>query len=89
MSYKVLKRISLDGINTTGKTKHYFGNEELPKPVELQIVQYDGDTGYYLFYLNKDGEEMTDTYHDTIEAAFRQAEWEFNIKQDEWVTIKD
>lgn len=88
MSYKILKRISLDGVNATGKTKHYILNEEMPKPMELQIVQYDGDTGFYLLYLDKEGEEMTDTYHDTIEAAFRQAEWEFNIKQEEWVTIK-
>jgi hypothetical protein len=87
MSYKILKKISLEGINATGKTRHYFGNEEIPKPVELQIVQYDGDTGYYLFYLNKDGEEMTDTYHDTIESAFRQAEWEYNILPEKWLTL--
>lgn len=67
----------------TGKTRH-FGVSELPSPTELKIVQYDGDSGFYLFYCDATGIELTDTYHESLEAAMSQADWEFNVKQNEW-----
>ena len=71
----------------TGKTRHFRSGQELPRPIELRIAQYDGDPGYYLFYCDSLGGEMTDTYHDSIEEAFAQAEWEFAISKDEWTMI--
>jgi hypothetical protein len=68
----------------TGKTRHYSGAQELPIPAALQIVKYPDDPGYYLLYLGQDGGELTDTYHDTLERALSQAEWEFRLKPDEW-----
>ena len=71
----------------TGKTKHYRGAGELPKPAHLKIVRYSGDPGYLLLYLDKDGNEMTDTYHETLEDALEQANWEFGIEAEEWKII--
>lgn len=68
----------------TGKTRHFFGSSEIPLPVELRIVQYDGDPGLYLFYCDPTGKEMTDTYHDSLEGAMSQADWEFNVKPEDW-----
>ena len=68
----------------TGKTRHYRGGRELPVPAALWIVRYDGDPGFYLFYLDDRGREMTDTYHDTLEGALSQAKWEFGVGEDEW-----
>jgi hypothetical protein len=68
----------------TGGTHHYHGSEELPPPVELRIVKYDDTGGYYLFYCDNDGNEITDTYHDTIASAMKQAHWEFNVAENEW-----
>jgi len=70
----------------TGKTRHYLGTRELPPPRELQIVQYAEDPGYYLLYYDEAGEELTDTYHDTLAEAMEQAEWEFGIRPGEWQT---
>jgi hypothetical protein len=69
---------------STGKTNHYVGGAEMPRPVELQIVTYGEDSGYYLFYCDAAGVEMTDTYHDTVEEAMAQAEFEFSVKPDDW-----
>ena len=53
-------------------------------PTELHIVQYEFDAGYYLFYCDESGTEITDTYHESLEKAMAQAEWEFGTKNDEW-----
>jgi hypothetical protein len=84
MEYIILKEVSVEGREQTGKTKHYMGDEQLPPAAKLQIVQYPGDEGFYLFYLDSDGEVMTDTYHDTLESALKQANFEYAVKQNEW-----
>ena len=48
------------------------------------IAQLSPDRGYYLLYLDEAGEEITDTYHDSLEQALDQAKWEFNVEPDEW-----
>lgn len=72
----------------TGFTKHYRGEGLLPMPAQLKIVQYSGDSGYLLLYLDKDGNEMTDTYHETLDEALEQANFEFGIREKEWTIIK-
>ncbi|WP_344617093.1 hypothetical protein [Dactylosporangium salmoneum] len=74
----------------TGVTRHYFGTPggtraEVPHPKSLQVVQYPGDEPRaYLFYCDQSGEEMTDTYHDSIEEAFEHASAEFGVLHHEW-----
>jgi hypothetical protein len=72
----------------TGKTRHFQGSRELPPPSELRIVRYEGDAGYYLLYIDRNGEELTDTYHDSLEGAMEQAEWEFEVRADQWKNIE-
>jgi hypothetical protein len=86
MMHKILMEISVLEVESTAKTKHYDGslNKEFSKPSLLQIAQYDNDTGFYLFYLNSVNEIMTDTYHETLEDAIDQAEWEFKIDSNKW-----
>jgi hypothetical protein len=96
-SYKILKKINLSNQHKpTGKTKHYRAKnfnfsdrEELPSPSSLQIVQFLDDPGYYLLYFDKQGEELTDTYHESIEKAMDQANFEFNILPHEWKSPHD
>ena len=82
----ILRRATLgDQHHPTGRTRHFRGGVLLPPPSQLQIAQFSGDSGYYLLYLDDSGNEMTDTYHDSIDAALSQASWEFGITRDEWV----
>jgi len=69
---------------STCRTHHYQGNAVLPPPAELKIAKYADSEGYYLLYCDADRNELTDAFHDTIEEAFAQAEWEFNVKPFEW-----
>ena len=72
---------------STESTRHHLGNTELPAHTELRIMQYPEDSGYYLLYCNKDGAEITDTYHDSANEAKSQAQFEFNVKPEEWETV--
>ncbi len=38
----------------------------------------------YLIHYDNHGEEMIDTCHDSIEEALEQAEWEYEIKKEQW-----
>jgi hypothetical protein len=83
--YQVFRRIRLSPAHRpTGRTRHVVGGELAPTPAELRIAQYEGDPGYYLFYCDEAGAEITDTYHDSLEEAIAQAEWEFGTKAEEW-----
>jgi hypothetical protein len=68
----------------TGNTRHFGGGALLPDPVELRIIQYADDPGFYLFYCDENGKEQTDTYHDSVEGAMDQAEWELNVQPEDW-----
>lgn len=83
--YRILKRLRLGPQHVaTGFTRHFRDGALLPAPVALLITQYRVDQGYYLFYCDESGEEQTDTYHDTLAQAMRQAEVEFGVKPEEW-----
>jgi hypothetical protein len=67
-----------ESVRPTGATRHSFGQlvgGELVSgpPMEpfaaLAIVQYKGDDAYYLPCLDAEWEEVTDTWHQTIDAA--------------------
>ena len=79
-----LYAVSLAGHVATGFTVHRRGAAILPKPSALAIAQVGSDPGYYLLYLDDEGEEMTDTYHETVDAAFDQAKAEFGVPDTEW-----
>lgn len=53
------------------------------RPTALQINALD--EGYALTYLDASGDEITDTFHLTLDGAFAQAEFEFAVTKPEWV----
>jgi hypothetical protein len=90
--YHIIKSINLSSHHQpTGKTKHYKivsrdlkEKVELPAPSKLSIAQFPGDSGCYLLYLDEYGEELTDTYHDSVKKAMEQANFEFLVLPEEW-----
>ncbi len=85
-TYHLLKKVTLSASRhqATGNTRHYRNDREIPPPSELKIVSYSNDQGYYLLYLDAQGNELTDTYHESVESAMEQAAWEFNVLPDDW-----
>jgi hypothetical protein len=84
--YTVLKEIGLGAAHSaSGKTIHRRGDVVLPPASRLLIVQFSGDAGFYILHLNDEGDEITDTFHMTIDEAFAQAKWEYGVSASEWL----
>jgi hypothetical protein len=64
----------------TGQTRHIGVPTEAFR--ELRIVERDH--GIFLLYLDQDGNEVTDTWHQSLGDAMHQAEFEFSVQPDEW-----
>ncbi|HEY1689581.1 MAG TPA: hypothetical protein VGF95_12045 [Solirubrobacteraceae bacterium] len=73
----------------TGKTRHSIHGADFPPTTTLRIVQYDGDPGYFLLHIDKDGGEGADTWHQTLDEAMQQANREFQVKREDWRSIED
>ena len=69
------------------KTIHLIQGTILAPPKSLSIVKYPSVNGFYLFYNDETGDEQTDTYHDTIEQAMRQANYEFGVQSNDWEVV--
>jgi len=88
--WKMLMRVKLQPHHMpTGNTKHWLGSpdglrKEFPSFVRLEIAQWKEDSGFYLLYYPETG-HGTDTWHQSLEDAMHQAEFEFKVKPDEWV----
>ena len=90
IAYTVLRKIRLRPTHRpTGNTRHYHSNVELPPAAVLTIARYENETGYYLLYFDDNDQEMTDTYHDTLDDALAQAEFEYGVRPDEWQLTHD
>jgi len=75
---KVLAYVTLtERHEATGNTRHHVDGQLLEGFHGLAICKYSEDPGYYLFYCDENWIERTDTYHNTIEDAKEQAEFEF------------
>jgi hypothetical protein len=74
---KVVRFADLSTTSPTGKTRHVVEGKEATDFAGLAIAQYRSGPGFYLFYCDDEWNAITDTYHDTIDAAIEQAEFEF------------
>lgn len=68
----------------TDHTRHYRDALPLPSAHQLEVAKFEEEPGYYLLYLDEEGQEMTDTYHDSFEEALAQAQFEFGVVLQDW-----
>jgi hypothetical protein len=86
--YVRLARAQVDPARVTGETRHYREGQLQSPPHRLEIVQIPQDrNGYYLLYLDENGFEMNDTWHESIDRAMDQANYEFGLLPSEWERI--
>jgi hypothetical protein len=91
MDYKPLMRVDLRPHHLSpGRTRHILkdasGSRPFPPFKALERVQFEGDGGFYLMYVPESG-TGTDTWHQSIDDALHQAEWEFDVKPGEWMKL--
>jgi hypothetical protein len=73
----VLQVADLSSATPTRATRHVVAGREVTAFAHLALAQYENDSGVYLFYCDADWNTVTDTYHDTLERALSQAQFEF------------
>jgi hypothetical protein len=75
----------------TGKVKHWLGkieDGEVRKgaPIagisSLEIVERNGS--FFLLRMNAEDECLTDSWHQTKQEAILQAEFEFDVRPEDW-----
>jgi hypothetical protein len=73
-----------------GRTVHKRSDSKGVRPFppfkSLEIAHDPNSKGYYLFHLCADG-QGTDTWHESLDGALSQAEWEFAVEPTEWEDI--
>lgn len=75
---KVLQVATLEDSTATGRTRHVVAGRDVTTFATLVLAQYDHDSGINLFYCDENWNPVTDTYHDDLEHAVAQAEFEFD-----------
>lgn len=65
------------------RLKDASGVHDFPPFRTLEICSSSSDGGFYLMYEPESG-LGTDTWHETLNDAFGQAEWEFGVSRNEW-----
>jgi hypothetical protein len=75
----------------TGLAKHYSADvvdgqvvktDELPAPSWVEI--HSEGPYFYLLRLTEDGGCITDTWHQTLDEAMSQAQFEFGLEKGDW-----
>jgi hypothetical protein len=68
----------------TGNTLHTVRGAAFGPAAGLAICRYPGEDGFYLFYCDSAWEPVTDTWHETLDDAEQQAEFEYESTQRTW-----
>ena len=84
IKYKVIQHAY---ISECKQNIHKLGEKLLPVPSKVEVVQYKNGVGYYLLRLNNKDEEITDTYHSSIQDACEQCFFEYGIQKNDWILI--
>ncbi len=73
-----------------GRTKHTIGDakglRDVAPFIALGIARYSNEQSCYPFHVSENG-EVADIWHQTLEEAFDQAEWEFGVRREEWSDV--
>jgi len=70
----------------TGNTQHFAGTKLLGVAYGLAICKDKSTNGYYLFYCDDQWIEFADTWHETIEDARDQADYEYAGITNNWMS---
>lgn len=68
----------------TGKCRQVVAGRLMEPAAGIAICRYDGEENVYLFGCDEHWSCVTDTWHQTIEEARRQAEFEYEGSSATW-----
>ena len=68
----------------TENCRHIVGSNDFSRAGALAICQYPDAHGYYLLYCDAAWNEITDTWHQALDDAMNQAEFEYAGITETW-----
>ena len=71
----------------TGNCRQIVAGELMGAAFGLTICQYEGEENFYLFGCDADWNTLTDTWHETLENAKEQAEFEYEGVTATWQNL--
>ncbi len=74
-------------MSPTGNTTHSVAGETLGPCSGLAICHYSDSSGFYLFYCDPCWNVVTDTWHQSLNNAKSQAEFEYSGIADKWRVV--
>jgi hypothetical protein len=75
------------GEQRTGKTVHKVAGVEMPPFRGLVIIEENLAGPYYLLYCDDEWNSLTDTWHETLEDAKAQAQFEYEGIAQAWEVL--
>ncbi|MBM4018279.1 MAG: hypothetical protein FJ288_08130 [Planctomycetes bacterium] len=85
---KVVRWSAIDGRHRpTGNCRHIVAGVLQGPAAGLAICQYEGETAYYLFGCDPEWNTVTDTWHESLEDALEQAEFEYEGVSETWNVV--
>jgi hypothetical protein len=85
--YRIFYSFTINALDSARDFRPVNGRT-FPPFEDLQVVMYPGDNGIYLLRLCSNG-QVADTWHESFEDAFHQAEFEFGISKDRWALCSE
>lgn len=71
----------------TGRCRQVVAGRLQGAAAGLAICKYDSEDGFYLFGCDGDWNTVTDTWHETLEGAIAQAEFEYSGVSETWHVV--
>ena len=85
---RVVRWSAIDGRHRPTGSCRRIVNGVLQGPAAgLAICQYEGEKAYYLFGCDPEWNTVTDTWHENLEDALRQAEFEYEGMSQTWNVV--
>lgn len=85
---KVVRWSAIDGRHRpTGGCRQIVAGVLQGPAAGLAICQYEGETAYYLFGCDPEWNTVTDTWHESLEDALAQAEFEYEGVSETWNVV--
>lgn len=85
--WSVIGSVQLGQQHSPSRTRHWINGEAVYDFTRLELATYAGQAGYFLLHIRSD-DTGTDTWHESLEDALHQAEWEFGVRRNEWQMTK-
>jgi hypothetical protein len=71
-----------------GHVHHFVEGKEIPRPASLEIVRNQAGNACHMFFIGPGEEELTESWHPTVDAALYHAKWEYGIQPEEWENLE-